>query len=182
MKRKSKAEMVLEIYDREAMGEVSEEEIAIINRGLIEEYGAGGFLSPAEIASILIDEDLPVRFDEVFNMNTPDDRYEEFLSPGIDLATLTTAETSLKRVHERFTALLREKDRRGMDYAREMVIAARKSALQDATNEKLSPPRRHELNEIAEWLAIWLQTPDLLEMWLDLRKATTEFRNRFPAK
>jgi hypothetical protein len=180
MKRKSKAELVLEIYDREAMGEVTEREIAIINRGLIEEYGAGGILSPAEIASILIDEDLPVRFDEVFNMNTPDERYEEIFSPGIDTATLTSAETSLKRLHNNLTVLGHQNDRRGQDYARELVIEARQSAVRDAASVTLSTRRRAELKEISEWLGIWLQTPDLFEIWLELRKATAEFRERFP--
>lgn len=172
--------MVLEIYDREAMGEVTEQEIAIINRGLIEEYGAGGVLSPAEIASILIDEDLPVRFDDVFNMSAPDDRYQELFSPGIDLATLSSAEASLREIHVRFTDLHREGDRRGTDYARELVIQARKSALQNANSESHGARRRDELSEMAEWLAIWLQTPDLFELWLDLRKGTAEFRHRFP--
>jgi hypothetical protein len=180
MKRKSKAEMVLEIYDREAMGEVTEREIAIINRGLVEEYGAGGVLSPAEIASILIDEDLPVRFDDVFNMNTPDDRYEE-LFDRMDLSTLSSAEISLRKIHDTFAGLIRENDRRGAGYGCEMMREARKSALRDATNDKLGSRRQAELTEIAEWLTIWLQTPELLEMWLEVRKATPEFRNRFPA-
>jgi len=53
MKRPTKQEMVLEIYDREAMGEVTAREIAIINQALVEEFGEGGAMPPAEIARIL---------------------------------------------------------------------------------------------------------------------------------
>ncbi len=41
MKRKTKREMVIEIYDREAMGEVTAREIAQISQGLIAEFGRG---------------------------------------------------------------------------------------------------------------------------------------------
>src|SRR5262245_56265461 len=76
MKRKSKRELVLDIYDNEAMGEVTAREIAVINTALIEEYGEGGAMTPAEIARILHDEDLPVRFDQVFRMMTTTEKYE----------------------------------------------------------------------------------------------------------
>ncbi|HMY75673.1 MAG TPA: hypothetical protein PLQ88_27880, partial [Blastocatellia bacterium] len=66
MKRLTKQEMVLEIYDREAMGEVTAREIAVINQGLIEEFGEGGAMAPAEIARILRAEDLPVRYEQIF--------------------------------------------------------------------------------------------------------------------
>ena len=49
MKRKSKRELVLDIYDNEAMGEVTAREIAVINQALIEEYGEGGAMTAAEL-------------------------------------------------------------------------------------------------------------------------------------
>jgi hypothetical protein len=36
--------------------------------------------------------------------------------------------------------------------------------------------------EIVEWLAIWLQNPDIFEDWSDLRQNSPEFRKRFPSK
>jgi hypothetical protein len=76
MKRKSRRELVLDIYDREAMGEVTAREIAIINQALVEEFGEGGAMDPGEITRILVDEDLPVRFEQVFRMSTRAEKYE----------------------------------------------------------------------------------------------------------
>jgi hypothetical protein len=33
--------------------------------------------------------------------------------------------------------------------------------------------------ELAQWLTIWLQNPQIFAEWLDLRRATKEFRARF---
>lgn len=175
MKRISRAEMVLEIYDREAMGEVTPREIAIINRGLIEEYGEGGMLAPAEIARILIDEDLPVRFEQVFNMSSHDDRYERLFADAIDASTLQTAELSLVRMGGLFSNLERSGDRRGMDYARAIVRHAKELSLRLSLDQRLTPHSRVVQSEIAQWLTVWLQTPQIWHTWLELRKRTLEF-------
>jgi hypothetical protein len=33
--------------------------------------------------------------------------------------------------------------------------------------------------ELAQWLTVWLQNPEIFEEWLALRRATAEFRERF---
>ena len=176
MKRKSKRELVLEIYDREAMGEVAAVEIAIINRGLVAEFGEGGLLAPAEIARILIDEDLPVRFEQVFNMGSPDDRYERLFAGVLETSTLVSAENSLRRIDELCRRLARLGDKRGIEYARSMALSAKSAARAGSRNESLSRRERVEQAEIAEWFTIWLRTPDLFDNWLELRKRTTEFK------
>jgi hypothetical protein len=40
----------------------------------------------------------------------------------------------------------------------------------------VSPDKRAEKQEIATWFRIWLETPDLFFDWLELRKASEEFR------
>ncbi|MEP7272615.1 MAG: hypothetical protein ABI882_14010 [Acidobacteriota bacterium] len=168
--------MVLEIYDREAMGEVTPREIAIINRGLVEEFGEGGILAPAEIASILSDEDLPVRFDQIFNMSAPDDRYEHLFSAPLDISTLQSAESSLRHIQSIHEQLVRSQDLRGAQYARALARAAKDEALAQSTNSKLAELQRLRHAEIAQWFTIWLQTPALLDAWLELRKTTPAYR------
>ena len=98
MKRLTKQEMVLEIYDREAMGEVTAREIAVINQALMEEFGEGGAMAPAEIARILHDEDLPVRFEQIFRMESPTDKYENLFGGLSKCGTLAEAEGSLRQI------------------------------------------------------------------------------------
>jgi hypothetical protein len=40
-------------------------------------------------------------------------------------------------------------------------------------------PKREEKKEIAEWFRIWLETPDAFFDWLEVRKASAEFSEKF---
>ncbi len=46
-----------------------------------------------------------------------------------------------------------------------------------AANEKA--PNRKLAEEIAQWLTIWLQTPQIFSEWLSLRRSTADFQARF---
>ena len=179
MKRRTKKEMVLEIYDREAMGEVSPHEIAIINQGLIEEFGEGGAMTPAEIARILVDEDLPVRFDQVFRMTSLTEKYE-FIFEGLAInKSLREAEKSLRRIDELYHKFLRVGDRTGVRFARQTALRAKSNALALSHSPKLDQNKRAEQAEFCRWLTIWLETPEIFPQWLELRKATAEFKEAF---
>lgn len=180
MKRKSKREMVLDIYDDEAMGEVTAREIAVINQALIEEYGEGGAMTPAEIARILHDEDLPVRFDQVFRMMTTTEKYENAFARFLENDDLDEAEKSIRGIDELYRKFNQVGDRAGVRLAFEAARAARQNATELSRLLDLSAAaQRKEQAEIAEWFAVWLQTPDLFTEWVVLRKASTEFKKLF---
>jgi hypothetical protein len=46
-------------------------------------------------------------------------------------------------------------------------------------NRKVEAPKREEKKEIAEWFRIWLETPDAFFDWLEVRKASPEFSEKF---
>jgi hypothetical protein len=46
-----------------------------------------------------------------------------------------------------------------------------------AANEKAA--NRDLAQEVAQWLTIWLQTPQIFSEWLSLRRATADFQARF---
>jgi len=174
MKRKSKRELVLDIYDNEAMGEVTAREIAVINQALIEEYGEGGAMTPAEIARILHDEDLPVRFDQVFRMMTTTEKYENAFARFLENDDLADAEKSIRGIDELYRKFKQAGDRAGMRFAFEAARTAKQNATELSRLPDLSAAQRLEQAEIAEWFAVWLQTPDLFTEWLGLRKASME--------
>ncbi len=171
--------MVLEIYDREAMGEVTAREIAIINQGLVEEFGEGGAMTPAEIARLLVDEDLPVRLDQVFRMKTPTEKYENLFEGLAINHSIAQAERSLRKIDELFRQFQRVGDRAGIRFAQQTARRAKNNALALSRSVNLPPKLQAEHREIAQWLTIWLQTPDLFDSWLSLRKASAEFRKAF---
>jgi hypothetical protein len=172
--------MVLEIYDREAMGEVGPREIAQINQALIAELGEGGAMTPAEIARVLVDEELPVRFEQIFAMAAPVERYQRLFDRLLSLDTLAEAESSISRLDRLCRKFERASDRTGLRLARKLAIDARDGAERRASDERRSESSRAAHSEIAAWLTVWLQTPDAFPDWLELRKSSASFKRTFP--
>ncbi len=182
MKRPTKQEMVLEIYDREAMGEVTAREIGIINQALIAEYGEGGAMQPAEIARILNLEELPVRFDQIFRMDSPTEKYESLFRGLTDCGTLDEAEATLRRIDELFREFQQAGDRTGVRFAQSAALRLKQQTAALSQSPKLTDRQRDEMGEVTQWLVIWLQTPGVFAQWLELRKATTAYKSLFQAK
>lgn len=179
MKRKSKRELVLDIYDNEAMGEVTAREIAIINQALIAEYGEGGAMTPAEIARILHDEELPIRFDQIFRMMTTTEKYENAFAGFLENSDLAEAENSILAIDDLYRKFRKADNRMGVRFAFEAARTAKQNAEELSRLPQTPAARRREQAEIAQWFAVWLQTPDLFAEWVVLRKASAEFKNLF---
>jgi hypothetical protein len=128
---------------------------------------------------VLVDEDLPVRFDQVFRMSTVTEKYEN-LFEGLALnKSLAQAEASLHRIEELYRKFQRMGDRTGLRFARQTAMRARHNAVTLSQDSNLTLQKKTEQREIAEWFTIWLQTPDLFGQWLELRKATPDFKETF---
>lgn len=177
MKRKSKREMVLDIYDREAMGEVTAREIAIINRALVEEFGVGGAMEPGEIARVLVDEELPIRYEQIFRMAGPTEKYENLFQYLPRLGNLAQAEASIREIDALYRKFQRLGDQTGIRYARRTALLGKREA--ERVAQALSKDQLDEQAEIAQWFTVWLQAPDLFEQWLQIRQATQDYRSRF---
>ena len=46
-------------------------------------------------------------------------------------------------------------------------------------NRKVDERKRAEKAEMAEWFAVWLRQPEIFDDWLDLRRRSQDFRDRF---
>jgi hypothetical protein len=71
-------------------------------------------------------------------------------------------------------------DRAGVRFAFEAARTAKQNATELSQLPDLSAALRREQAEIAQWFAVWLQTPDIFAEWVGLRKASAEFKNLFP--
>lgn len=182
MKRPTKQQLVLEIYDREAMGEVTAAEIGIINQALIAEYGDGGAMEPAEIASILNQEELPIRFDQVFRMDSPTEKYESLFRGLGGCSSLEEAETTLRRIDELHGKFQQAGDKIGLRFARQTALRLKQQTAELQQSPKLTEHRRIELGEINQWATVWLQTPGLFAQWIELRKASAVYKSLFQDK
>jgi|SRR5450755_3619655 hypothetical protein len=109
-----------------------------------------------------------------------EDQYEEEFEDILHFTTLQDAEVSLMRLDE----LMRKFKSHGENAAVERVLnvarLGKRRAEMIARNHKVQAQKRAEKEEMASWFRIWLETPDAFFNWLDVRKESAEFKNKFP--
>ncbi|HKO03387.1 MAG TPA: hypothetical protein VJW51_01500 [Candidatus Acidoferrales bacterium] len=97
-------------------------------------------------------------------------------------ATLEEAEATLRHLDE----LWRESHAAGdaPRAARLLEIARQglRRAQMIAGNRRVAAAKRAEKEEIRQWFRVWLQTPDAFFDWLELRKGSPEFVERFAGR
>ncbi len=151
-------------------------EIEQIRRQLMAHLGARGKTSPEYIVHVLQEAGLRVawttRADE-------EDQYEEEFSDLLHFSTLDEAEMCLVRLDELLRKFRAAHDRNEIERVREVALLGRRRAEMIARNHKVAPAKRAEKEEVARWFAIWLETPDAFFEWLEVRKQSPEFQEKF---
>ncbi len=102
--------------------------------------------------------------------------YSDKLQEILVFATLVEAENTLRSLEKLRREYLAAGDKKGVEYCRMIAVRGRRRAELIGRNRKVSPEKRQNKLEIANWFRVWLETPELFESWLELRKGTCEFR------
>jgi hypothetical protein len=124
----------------------------------------------------------------------PDDRPPRAAEPQRDtpavdefahllrFATLEEAEATLRRLdalwHESRAAEDRPRAARILEIARQGL----RRAQMIAGNRRVAAAKREEKEEIRQWFRVWLETPEAFFDWLELRKGSPEFLEKFGNK
>jgi hypothetical protein len=132
--------------------------------------------SPARIARTLADNHVPLRHPEVLVADSKWREDQINKAPDVvefDFETLENAISSLKRLE-----ILRLRFLSEGDEVRWQIV------VEHAREWKVQLARKPTdlAKEMVQWLAIWLQNPDIFEDWSDLRQNSPEFRERFPSR
>src|ERR687884_344133 len=107
------------------------------------------------------------------------DPYEAMFRNVLKFANFAQAASSLRQLENLRREFARKKDQEGLRRVRELALKGKQRAQMIARNAKVAEAKRAEKQEIAEWFAVWLQTPELFQDWLHLRQRSREFRARF---
>ena len=151
-------------------------EIEQIRRQLLARFGGRGKTSPDYIVRVLMEAGLPVAWAAGA---TAEGQYEEEFADLLHFSTLEEAEMCLVRLDELLRKFVAAHERAQAEHVREIGRLGRRRAEMIARNRKVEPQKRAEKEEIAQWFAIWLQTPDAFFDWLEVRKRSPEFREKF---
>lgn len=188
----TKRQLIIEAWHRLGRPAIGERELLEIQRSVRSRFGQGVDESPAAIARALADEGAELRHPEVIEFDARwreakiESESEEF--KGLDdLLTakplrLRKAEALIKKLEKLRQHSESSGDQVTAKQARNMAVSGRQTAELLARDRKLTQPERAEQAEIAEWFKVWILTPNLFADWLDLRRRSADFQEKFSTK
>lgn len=168
---------------------VGSSELAHIHSALADDVGQDQVPSPAQIARELAQEGAQLRHPEIIES---DARWRESQIAGqinafqslrrlqtgaplqFDQAAAIFAE--LEKLRVRFVSA---SDEGALVDLKTFALEARQAAKNRAKDPSLPATRREVHTEISEWFRVWLETPKLFDQWLELRKSSAVFKEKF---
>lgn len=152
-------------------------EIDQLRRKLLADHGAAGKTQNDYIAEVLKDAGQKILLSQ---QEEAEDQYEDEFEDLLHFKTLEDAEVSIMRLDELMRKFAGEHEQAAVNRVLNVARLGKRRAEMISRNRKVEPHKRAEKVEITSWFRIWLEQPDAFFDWLDIRKQTPEFREKFP--
>ncbi len=175
---RNKRELIIEVWEYLDCESVGAGELERIQDEVREMFGDGAVDSPAAIARVLVDEGATLRHPEVvkFDVNWRQSQTAQLTLVGaFDFSDLSAAAEILITSAERWREVTPDEQIR----LRELVKAWRQEVELVATSKVADKKARMIAEEIGEWIGVWLQSPEIFEDWLILRRRAPDFTTKF---
>ena len=179
---RNRTDLMLEVWESLDCESVGASEIVAIENAVAERFGPAAVDSPMVIARMLADEGAVLRHSEILKLyvdRSADTAYDAALRNAIDLAGPDAAHRSIKRLESLRQKYLSDNDKEGLRLIRERAIAARTDAEKRMSDRRVSSAVRAAYAEASEWLGIWLASPDIFENWVEVRRSSKDFTEKF---
>lgn len=170
---RAKDDLIIEVWEKLDCENVGRPEIEAITEAVRGRFGEQAVDPPMMIARLLSDEGAELRHSEIMDLHIEfysEIPYEaEFrnLFKMDDLHSSLSSIRNLENLRRKFTA---DDDPSGLRQIRERAIAVKK---------ELEHRQLAKSAEAAEWLTLWLQSPEIFEQWIKHRLASADFISRF---
>jgi hypothetical protein len=175
---RTRCDLVIEVWEALDCESVGARELTQIQKVVEEELGAGSVESPASIARTLADEGAVLRHPEVLSLDT-EWRERELSALGwtddLNFSGLAEASDSIRTLDTWRRKFEANSERVQLGRLREMTMKLKQDALMVARSKTVERQKRLEAREIAQWLTVWLQAPEIFEDWISLRQRSPEF-------
>jgi hypothetical protein len=89
---------------------------------------------------------------------------------GIRQQSFADLECDLRAMLAIYVEAIRVGDRERARYCRRQVIAAKDRARLPAGSPKTSPEKKARKLEMAQWMLVWLENPEVFPAWVEIRK------------
>lgn len=179
---KTKNDLIIEVWEKLDCENIGADEIIAIESVIADQFGQSAVESPMMIARLLADEGAELRHSEIMNLyveRASDRPYDAAFRNIADISDLDHAAASIRKLENLRRKYLAEKDKEGLRLVRETGQKAKSAAVQIAAKDRIEPILQKVNQEIAQWFIIWLETPEVFESWVELRKRSAEFTNIF---
>jgi len=180
---RTRNDLIIEVWEHLDCESVGAHELERIQNALLERFGPGALTTPASIARVVADEGAVLRHPEVFEC---DRQWREAVlkkltfGDSFDFSNAPGAFASVVKIEEERLRLQLSNNAEGLRDLRDVVTAIKAELTLNARSQIVEPAQRRLVGEVAEWLTVWLQSPELFSDWLDLRRRSPEFRTKFP--
>lgn len=184
-KSRTKNDLIIEVWERLDCESIGAKEIAAIEEAVRERFGASAIEQPMKIARLLADEGAELRHAEILELDVErrlESPYDAMFRNILKFSDFRQTASSIRHLENLRQKFLRENDKEGLRLVRETALKGKNRASMIAKNPKVDEKKRGEKAEIAEWFTIWLQSPEIFENWIELRRASKDFRERFGDK
>lgn len=172
----TKKAMILEAARDLGIQKWTTAEIDQLRRKLIADHGEAGKSSNDYIADVLKAMGWKVQLSE---REEAEERFEEEFEDILHFKTLQDAEVSLTRLDELLRRFRTHGEPAAVERVLEIARLGKRRAEMISHNRKVEAKKREEKKEIGEWFRIWLETPDAFFDWLEVRKSSADFREKF---
>lgn len=176
---RNKLDLIIEVWEKLDCESVGAKEMIAIRNAVRNRFGDQAVDSPMIIARYLADEGAELRHSEIMQLyveHAEDRPYDAAFRNVLDVTTLKKALSSLRRMENLRKRFVSDDDKEGIRLLREIGLEAKEDLL-SSTNKRIASP--DEAAEMAEWLRLWLGSPDIFENWIKLRLASVDFKERF---
>jgi hypothetical protein len=177
-KSRAKDDLIIEVWEYLDCESVGAKELLAIEQAVREQFGDGAIDNPMIIARLLADEGAELRHPEImelfvkYEQSDPyDGMFRGVLKTGNLKQTLATIH-ALENFRRKFLA---GNDKKGLHRVREIALRGKTEAVAGSQNDSVSQPERRRNKEIAAWFTLWLETPELFENWVAVRRRSPEF-------
>jgi hypothetical protein len=172
----TKKAMILEAARGLGVQKWTTAEVDQLRRKLIADHGEAGRSSNEYISEVLESMGWKVQLTE---REDAEERFEEEFEDILHFKSVHDAEVSLTRLDELLRRFEAHGEKAAVERVLEIARLGKRRAEMISRNRKVEQRKREEKKEIAEWFRIWLETPDAFFDWLEVRKASPEFRQKF---
>lgn len=182
---KNKTDLIIEVWEKLDCEDVGAAELEAIETVLADQYGGAAVDSPMRLARLLADEGAELRHSEIMALHLKRSAkrpYDAALTNILKLDDLDAALASFRKLENLRRKYESDGDREGLRLIREAAIRGKTQAVEIAGRASTATAKRDVCSEAAQWLTVWLQTPEMFESWLELRRKSSQFIEKFSSR